>query len=121
MSENLFCRVGYCPKCAEKKQPKKGQYYLAIGSNGSHVNISLKDSKHKGFSPHIFRKRYESNTVVYCDMICCMLDCGVYRERNEKEQVFEYLIDHSQWRSCVMNLSDWYSLFKYKRDIDYTI
>jgi len=86
----VMTRVGYCPVCAEKQRPKRGQLflYLANGTNEEY-DIGSLSKVEIGITPHLYVLIKTDGKFVYYKSLCLMDGCGT---KHEKEGNQEWLL-----------------------------
>jgi hypothetical protein len=83
----VMTRVGYCPVCAEKRRPKRGQLflYLANGTNEEY-DIGSLSKVEIGITPHLYILIKTDGKFVYYKSLCLMDGCGTKREKDDKKE-----------------------------------
>lgn len=110
----VMTRVGYCPVCAEKQRPKRGQLFLYFSND--EYNIGSLSKNEIGITPHLYILIKTDNKFVYYKSICLMDGCGTKREKEDNREWL--LIDETKisglqkttiknWNALVMLKDYW--------------
>ena len=110
----MITRLGFCPKCFSKKQPKTSQRFLVVGSTSGVLKplVAIHNGR-TGFTPHFYVLKKVQENKVYYQSVCSMEGCGTYLyEENRRTYL---AIDESKWSSLkATSLSNWNSLVLFK-------
>lgn len=118
----IITRIGYCPECAKKHFPFKGQIFLPFGSTSDDYKPKkAKKSGIYGFVPttYCLIEKLKHNKVLI-EKSCAMLGCGI--EREDKHGVPWYV--YTKFQKEIWSVQRWNSLVLLKRDLftrDYEI
>lgn len=85
----IICRVGYCKTCANLRNPRTGQIFLAYGSTRkNYFVVKAERNGIIGFVPFIYKAKFNGQNVII-EKSCAMYGCGVER-RLEKSNGYNY-------------------------------
>lgn len=114
---NIITRIGYCPICANLRNPRTGQQFLAYGS--THHEYHILEAQRNGcigYVPHIYKAKVIGSNVVV-EKSCAMYGCGVDR-RWEKRGGYEYWFYFVKgFKKEMWTLETWNALVQLKHNI----
>lgn len=109
----MITRVGFCPKCFQKAQPKIGNHFIVFGATSkSLIGMLTVRNGMKGMTPHIYEVQRVVGKVIYYQKICCMVGCGAYLTK-VKDKLYVYL-DETCYEDEYTSCSNWNALCTFK-------
>lgn len=118
----IITRVGWCDICANSRNPRTGQKFLAYGStHHSYHVLEAERNGQIGFVPHIYKleKKIGDNLVIF--RCCGMYGCGVERKWEKSGYWFYY---PKEWKREIWTVAQWEALVYLKNNLftkQYTI
>ena len=113
----IICRVGFCQNCANLRNPRTGQLFLAYGSTKQdYIVLTAQRNGMLGFVPHIYKAKFNGQNVII-EKSCAMYECGVDRKFQKSGGVSYWYYYVKEFKKEIWTIATYNSLVQLKHDI----
>lgn len=120
----IITRIGYCPFCANTRNPRTGQEFLAFGSSHNEYHVlEAQRNGSIGYVPHIYKGKINGTNVIV-EKSCAMFTCGVDRKLKHSNGLKYYYYFVKEFKREIWTLETWNALVCLKHNFftkDYEI
>jgi len=112
-----ICRVGYCQFCANSRNPRTGQLFLAYGSTRQdYIVLAAERNGMIGYVPHIYKAKFNGQNVIV-EKSCSMYGCGVDRKWQTSNGVHYWYYYIKEFKKEIWTLDTYNALVMLKHNI----